>query len=48
VSAGAPYQAISYVGVVQLDDLNADHAIVVKRDIETGHLDLKALPKKWL
>ena len=48
VSAGAPYQALSYVGVLQLDDLNADQAIALQRDIEKGTLDLKSLPKKWL
>jgi hypothetical protein len=34
--------------VLQLDDLNADNAIALKRDIERGTLDLKSLPKKWL
>jgi hypothetical protein len=48
VAAGAPYQALSIVGVLQMDDLNADHAIVLKRDIERGTLDLRSLPKKWL
>jgi hypothetical protein len=48
VSKGAPYQSLSFVGVLQLDDLNADHAITLKRDIESGRLDLKSLPKKWL
>jgi hypothetical protein len=48
MSKGAPYQALSYVGVLQLDDLNADHAIALKRNIETGTLDLQSLPKKWL
>ncbi len=48
VSKGAPYQAISIIGVLQLDDLNADHAIALKRDIERGTLDLTSLPKKWL
>jgi len=48
VSMGAPYQAISIVGVLQLDDLNADHAIALQRDIATGTLNLTSLPKKWL
>ena len=48
VSKGAPYQALSIIGVLQLDDLNADHAIALKRDIERGTLDLTSLPKKWL
>src|SRR5262249_13030161 len=48
MSKGVPYQALSYVGVLHLDDLNADHAIALKRDIEHGTLDVKSLPKKWL
>jgi hypothetical protein len=48
VSKGVPYQAISIIGVLQLDDLNADHAIAVQRDVERGTLNLTSLPKKWL
>ena len=48
VSAGAPYQSLSYVGVLQLDDLNTEQAIALQRDIEHGTLDLHSLPKKWL
>jgi hypothetical protein len=48
VSKGAPYQALSIIGVMQLDDLNTDYAIAVQRDIEHGGLNLTSLPKKWL
>jgi hypothetical protein len=48
VSAGAPYVSIAQVGIVQLDDLNAEHAVVIQRDIATGTLDLRSLSKKWM
>ena len=48
VSAGAPYVSIAEVGILQLDDLNAEHAVVIQRDIATGTLDLRSLSKKWM
>ena len=46
VSAGAPYVSIAEIGVLQLDDLNAEHAVVIQRDIATGALDLRSLDEE--
>jgi hypothetical protein len=48
VSAGVPYLSIAVVGILQLDDFNADHVIMLQRDIETGALNLTTFQKKWL
>lgn len=47
-TSGIGYVAISQVGVMQLDNLNDDFAVVVQRDVNTGALNLHSLPKKWL
>ena len=48
VSGGAPYVSIAEVGIMQLDDLNAEHAVVIQRDIASGALNLRSLSKKWM
>jgi hypothetical protein len=48
VTAGVKYVAVAEVGVMQLDNLNANFAVVIQRDIGTGSLDLRSLSKKWL
>jgi hypothetical protein len=48
VSGGAPYVSIAEIGVLQLDDLNAEHAVVIQRDVNTGALNLRSLTKKWM
>ena len=48
VSAGAPYVSIAEVGVLQLDDLNAEHAVVIQRDIARARSNLRSLSKKWM
>jgi hypothetical protein len=48
VSGGAPYVSIAQVGILQLDDLNAEHAVVIQRDINSGALNLVSLTKKWM
>lgn len=47
-SGGVGYLAVSSAGVMQLDDLNPEYAVVLQRDIETGSVNLVALPKRWL
>jgi hypothetical protein len=48
VSGGAPYVSIAEVGILQLDDLNAEHAVVIQRDVNSGALNLRSLTKKWM
>jgi hypothetical protein len=48
VTSGVKYVAVAEVGVMQLDNLNANFAVAIQRDIVTGSLDLHSLSKKWL
>lgn len=48
VSGGVPYVSIAEVGVMQLDNLNAKHIVLVQRDIQSGALNLRSLQKGWL
>jgi hypothetical protein len=45
---GVGYLPVASAGVMQLDDLNADNAVVLQRDIESGTVHLVALSKRWL
>lgn len=47
-SAGVGYLSIAEVGVLQLDNLNTDYVVVIQRDIQTGALNLRSLPKRWV
>jgi len=46
--AGVGYLPVAVVGVLQLDNYNANNAVLLKRDIETGSLDVESLPMNWL
>jgi hypothetical protein len=48
VSGGVPYLSIASSGVMQLADYDAERAVVLARDAETGSVNLLAYPKKWL
>ncbi|MCI0339286.1 MAG: hypothetical protein L0226_17070 [Acidobacteria bacterium] len=48
VTAGVGYVSVAQVGIMQLDNLNANFAVVIQRDIDTGALNLRSLPKRWL
>ena len=47
-SAGVKYLSIAMTGVLQLDNLNDDYIVVINRDAETGALNLRSFPKKYL
>lgn len=47
-SAGVGYLSIAQVGVLQLDNLNSAHVVVIQRDVENGTLNLRSLPKRWV
>jgi len=47
-SAGVGYLSIAQVGVLQLDNLNPGYVVVIQRDTETGTLNLRSLPKRWV
>ncbi len=47
-TAGVKYLSVAEVGVLQLDDLNASHAVIIQRDIADGSLNLRSFPKRWL
>ncbi len=47
-TAGVTYVSVALTGVLQLDNLNDAYAIVIQRDAETGALDLRSVPKKYL
>ena len=46
--AGVGYLPVAVVGVLQLDNYNADNIVMLKRDIETGSLDVVSQPMRWL
>ena len=46
--AGVGYLPVAIVGVLQLDNYNADNVVMLKRDIETGSLDVVSQPMRWL
>jgi len=45
---GVGYLPVAIVGVLQLDNYNADNVVMLKRDIETGSLDVVSQPLRWL
>jgi len=42
------YLPVAVVGVQQLDNYNADNIVMLKRDIETGSLDVVSQTMRWL
>ena len=46
-SRGVPYVQLPLVQVLQLDDLNEDHLVVIERSAN-GALNFRSLPKQWL
>ena len=48
VSDGVPFLSIAVVGVTQLDNLNSKFVVMIKRDIETGTLNLVSMSKAWM
>jgi len=46
--AGVGYLPVAIVGVLQLDNYNADNIVMLKRDIETGSLDVVSQTMRWL
>jgi len=47
-SSGVKYVSIAMTGVLQLDNLNDEYVVVISRDTETGALNLRSVPKKYL
>jgi len=45
---GVGYLPVAVVGVLQLDNYNADNIVMLKRDIETGSLDVVSQALRWL
>jgi len=48
LTSGVGYVSVAEVGVMQLDNLNANHVVVIQRRISDGTLNLRSLPKKWM
>ena len=46
--AGVGYLPVAIVGVLQLDNYNADNVVMLKRDIEMGSLDVVSQSMRWL
>ena len=46
--AGVGYLPVAVVGVLQLDNYNADNIVMLKRNIETGSLDVVSETMRWL
>jgi hypothetical protein len=46
--AGVGYLPVAEVGVMQLDLLNKNHVLILKRDTESGSIELQTLDLKWL
>jgi hypothetical protein len=46
--AGVGYLPVAIVGVLQLDNYNANNIVMLKRDIETGSLDVVSETMNWL
>lgn len=46
--AGVGYLPVASSGVMHIDNLSDDYVAVLQRDIDTGAVDLTALPKKML
>ena len=46
--AGLGYLPVASAGVLQIDDLNDELIAILERDLESGALNLRAQPKKWL
>jgi hypothetical protein len=46
--AGVGYLPVAIVGVLQLDNYNANNVVMLKRDIETGRLDVVSQTMNWL
>ena len=46
-SRGVPYVQLPLVQVLQLDDLNEDHLVVIERSAN-GALNFRSLSKQWL
>src|SRR5262249_4621916 len=47
-SAGVKYVSVAMTGVLQLDNLNDKFAVVIVRDMQTGALNLRSVPKEQL
>ena len=46
--AGVTYLPVAIVGVLQLDNYNANNLVMLKRDIEDGSLNVSSLGLNWL
>ena len=46
--AGVSYLPVAIVGVLQLDNYNTNNLVMLKRDIETGSLNVQSLGLNWL
>ena len=46
--AGVGYLPVAIVGVLQLDNYNANNVVMLKRDIESGSLDVVSETMQWL
>jgi len=47
-TSGVKYVSVAITGVLQLDNLNDKFAVVIHRNMDTGVLDLKSVPKEYL
>jgi hypothetical protein len=46
--AGVSYLPVAVVGVLQLDNYNANNLVMLKRDIDDGSLNVSSLQLSWL
>jgi hypothetical protein len=46
--AGVGYLPVAIVGVLQLDNLNANNIVLLRRDIESGQLNVESQGLNWL
>ena len=46
--AGVSYLPVAIVGVLQLDNYNSNNLVMLKRDIETGSLNVASVQLSWL
>jgi hypothetical protein len=45
---GTPYTPLAVIGVMQLDVLNAEHIVMLLRDIDDGSIKVRTYPVKYL
>jgi hypothetical protein len=47
-TAGVKYVPVHGTGVLQLDNLNEQFVVFIARDLQTGALNLRSMPNKYM